>query len=93
MGFPIIAVTIAEVVSGVSGESESRIRDLFRTAVSQAPCVLLLDEFDAVAKKRESASKEMESRMVAQLVACIDGKMPKTCCFLLHYIFIFSSRF
>ena len=60
------------MVSGVSGESEGKIRDLFTRASAHAPCVLFLDEIDAITPKRETASKEMERRIVAQLLSCLD---------------------
>lgn len=70
---PLIAVTGTELVGGVSGESEERIRELFERAVTVAPCVLFIDEIDAVCGNRIHAQKEMEKRMVAQLLASLDG--------------------
>ena len=64
-----------EVVSGVSGESEGTLRDLFALAKSHTPCVLFLDEIDAICRKRETAQREMERRIVTQLLACMDGGM------------------
>ncbi|KHN72229.1 Nuclear valosin-containing protein-like, partial [Toxocara canis] len=61
-----------ELVSGVSGESEDKIRQLFAKAVEVAPCVLLLDQIDAIAPKREIAHREMERRIVSQLLTCLD---------------------
>lgn len=70
---PLIKVAAPELIAGVSGESESRIRELFDQAVAVAPCVLFLDEVDAVATHRATAQKEMERRIVAQLLSCLDG--------------------
>lgn len=70
---PLIAVTGTELVGGVSGESEERIRELFERAVTVAPCVLFIDEIDAVCGNRIHAQKDMEKRMVAQLLASLDG--------------------
>ena len=39
----------------------------------KAPCVIFLDEIDAIAPKRDVASKDMERRIVAQLLTCMDG--------------------
>ena len=39
-----------------------------------APCVLFIDEIDAITPKRETAQREMERRIVAQLLSCMDGK-------------------
>ncbi|XP_059062843.1 nuclear valosin-containing protein-like [Achroia grisella] len=70
---PLIAVSGTELVGGMSGESEERIRELFERAVSVAPCVLFIDEIDAVCGNRVHAQKDMEKRMVAQLLASLDG--------------------
>ncbi|CAG9788296.1 unnamed protein product [Diatraea saccharalis] len=70
---PLIAVTGTELVGGVSGESEERIRELFERAVSVAPSVLFIDEIDAVCGNRVHAQKDMEKRMVAQLLASLDS--------------------
>lgn len=70
---PLIAVTGTELVGGVSGESEERIRELFERASSIAPSVLFIDEIDAVCGNRMNAQKEMEKRMVAQLLASLDS--------------------
>jgi ribosome biogenesis ATPase len=50
-----------------------------------APSILFLDELDAIAPKRESAQREMEKRIVAQLLTCLDG--------LLVYSFSFRTPF
>ena len=41
---------------------------------ASAPCVLFIDEIDSITPKRETASKEMERRIVSQLLACMDGE-------------------
>ncbi|XP_047028496.1 nuclear valosin-containing protein-like [Helicoverpa zea] len=70
---PMIAITGTELVGGMSGESEERIRELFERAVSVAPSVLFIDEIDAVCGNRVHAQKDMEKRMVAQLLASLDS--------------------
>jgi len=72
IGLPMFSVSGPEIVSGVSGESEQNIRNLFQSAKAQAPCILFLDEVDVIAGDRESASKDMERRIVAQLLSCMD---------------------
>ncbi|KAF6073552.1 nuclear VCP like [Phyllostomus discolor] len=72
LDLPILKVAATEIVSGVSGESEQKLRGLFERAVSNAPCVLFIDEIDAITPKREVASKDMERRIVAQLLTCMD---------------------
>ncbi|XP_054835781.1 nuclear valosin-containing protein-like [Eublepharis macularius] len=69
---PILKVAATEIVSGVSGESEQKLRELFDQAVASAPCILFIDEIDAITPKREVASKDMERRIVAQLLTCMD---------------------
>ncbi|XP_027030296.2 nuclear valosin-containing protein-like [Tachysurus fulvidraco] len=72
MEWPILKVSAPELVSGISGESEQKLRELFEQAVSCAPCILFIDEIDAITPKREVASKDMERRIVAQLLTCMD---------------------
>ncbi|KAJ8250591.1 hypothetical protein COCON_G00225130 [Conger conger] len=72
MELPMLKVSAPELVSGVSGESEQKLRELFDLAVSSSPCILFIDEIDAITPKREVASKDMERRIVAQLLTCMD---------------------
>ncbi|MEE6473787.1 hypothetical protein FKM82_010170 [Ascaphus truei] len=72
LDLPMLKVAATEMVSGVSGESEQKLRELFDQAVSSAPCILFIDEIDAITPKREVASKDMERRIVAQLLTCMD---------------------
>ncbi|XP_061043316.1 nuclear valosin-containing protein-like isoform X2 [Eubalaena glacialis] len=72
LDLPILKVAATEIVSGVSGESEQKLRELFEQAVSSAPCIFFIDEIDAITPKREVASKDMERRIVAQLLTCMD---------------------
>jgi len=72
LGIPLFKVPATELVSGVSGESEETIRSLFDQARSNSPCVVFIDEIDSVAPKRESAHREMERRIVSQLLTCMD---------------------
>ncbi|KAL7581724.1 hypothetical protein ACA910_022264 [Epithemia clementina (nom. ined.)] len=78
LGVNFFRVSAPELVSGMSGESEGRIRDLFKTASDQAPSIIFLDEIDAVAPKRSEAgsSRGMEKRMVAQLLTSMDAISP-----------------
>ena len=122
-GVPFLRVSAPEVVSGMSGESEAKIRQLFQEAASLAPCIVFIgaagagmgqaaagegghgrgrgrgrgvqalaagpclrtvpsapahpacrpaDEIDAIAPKRETAQREMERRIVAQMLTCMD---------------------
>jgi ribosome biogenesis ATPase len=56
----------------VSGESEENIREMFDKAISAAPCILFIDEIEAISQRRETASKNMEHRIVTQLLSCFD---------------------
>lgn len=56
----------------MSGESEKKIREVFEEAREHAPCILFIDEIDAITPKRETAQREMERRIVAQLLTCMD---------------------
>ena len=47
----IIQVSAPELVSGVSGDSESKIRDIFSQAIDNSPCVLFIDEIDCITPK------------------------------------------
>ncbi|KAG8226501.1 hypothetical protein J437_LFUL007383 [Ladona fulva] len=69
---PLIKVAATELVAGVSGESEERIRELFEKAISFSPCILFLDEIDAITPHRLTAQREMERRIVAQLLSSLD---------------------
>ena len=62
-----------EVVSKYVGESEERLRQLFKQAEDNAPSVIFIDEIDAIAPKREEVTGEVERRMVSQLLTLMDG--------------------
>ena len=70
---PLLKVTSTELISGVSGESEENIRAVFDKAIQNAPCILFIDEIEAISQRRETASKNMEHRIVTQLLSCFDG--------------------
>jgi len=72
LGVGFVRVSAPEVVSGMSGESEAKIRQIFKEARDAAPALLFIDEIDAIAPKRESAQREMEKRIVAQMLTCMD---------------------
>ncbi|KAF8597286.1 AAA-domain-containing protein, partial [Ceratobasidium sp. AG-I] len=72
LGVPFISISAPSIVSGMSGESEKTLRDTFDEAKKNAPCLLFIDEIDAITPKRESAQREMERRIVAQFLTCMD---------------------
>jgi transitional endoplasmic reticulum ATPase len=55
------------------GESEARLREIFQQAQQNAPSIIFVDELDAIAPKREEVTGEVERRVVAQLLALMDG--------------------
>ncbi|KAH7105356.1 AAA-domain-containing protein [Auriculariales sp. MPI-PUGE-AT-0066] len=69
---PFINISAPTIVSGMSGESEKTLRDTFEEAKRVAPCLLFIDEIDAITPKRENAQREMERRIVAQFLTCMD---------------------
>ncbi|KAL8287188.1 hypothetical protein RQP46_003640 [Phenoliferia psychrophenolica] len=72
LGCPFISISAPSIVSGMSGESEKTLRETFEEAARLAPCILFIDEIDAITPKRETAQREMERRIVAQLLTCMD---------------------
>ncbi|CAL5339638.1 unnamed protein product [Camellia sinensis] len=71
-GVPFYKISATELVSGVSGASEENIQDLFTKAYRTAPSIVFIDEIDAIASKRENLQREMERRIVTQLMTCMD---------------------
>ncbi|CAH1968223.1 unnamed protein product [Acanthoscelides obtectus] len=72
LNVPLLKVAAPELVAGISGESEERIRELFDQSVKLSPCILFIDEIDAITPNRQNAQKDMEKRIVAQLLSCLD---------------------
>jgi len=66
-----------EIMSKYYGESEERLREIFRQAEENAPSIIFIDELDAIAPKREEVTGEVEKRVVAQLLALMDGLRPR----------------
>jgi len=68
-----ITVSGPEVIHKFYGESEAKLRGIFEQARKSAPCIIFIDEIDAIAPKRENVQGEVEKRVVAQLLALMDG--------------------
>jgi transitional endoplasmic reticulum ATPase len=68
-----IAINGPEIMSKFYGESEQRLREIFEEATKNAPAIIFIDEIDAIAPKREEVTGEVEKRVVAQLLALMDG--------------------
>ncbi len=72
MGLPFVDILGPSIVSGMSGESEKAIRQKFDEAKRNAPCLIFMDEIDAIAPKRDTSQSQMEKRIVAQLLVSMD---------------------
>ncbi len=68
-----IPINGPEIVSKWVGEAERRLREIFEEAEKNAPSIIFIDELDAIAPKREEVVGEVEKRIVAQLLALMDG--------------------
>ena len=68
-----VAVNGPEVIHKFYGESEARLRGVFEEAARRSPSIIFLDEIDAIAPKRAEVTGEVEKRVVAQLLALMDG--------------------
>ncbi|MEM0215599.1 MAG: CDC48 family AAA ATPase [Archaeoglobaceae archaeon] len=68
-----ISISGPEIMSKFYGESEQRLREIFEEAKQNAPSIIFIDEIDSIAPKREEVTGEVERRVVAQLLALMDG--------------------
>jgi len=68
-----ILINGPEIMNKYYGESEARLREIFRKAEEEAPSIIFIDEIDAIAPKRSEVTGEVEKRVVAQLLALMDG--------------------
>lgn len=62
-----------EIMSKFYGESEERLREIFKEAEENAPSIIFIDEIDSIAPKREEVSGDVEKRVVSQLLTLMDG--------------------
>lgn len=62
-----------ELVTGITGESEAKIRDIFTLAQSLEPCIIFIDDIDAISSTRDGLSRDMERRIIRQLANCLDS--------------------
>ncbi len=72
-----IRVNGPEIIHKFYGESEARLREIFEEATSKAPSVIFIDEIDAIAPRRADVLGDVEKRVVAQLLALMDGMVPR----------------
>ncbi|MEM3423279.1 MAG: CDC48 family AAA ATPase, partial [Nitrososphaeria archaeon] len=68
-----ISIGGPEIMSKYYGESEARLREIFKEAKEKAPSIIFIDEIDSIAPKREEVTGEVERRVVSQLLSLMDG--------------------
>ncbi len=66
-----------EIIHKFYGESEARLREIFEDATRNAPSIIFIDEIDAIAPKRAEVLGDVEKRVVAQLLALMDGMVSR----------------
>ncbi|KAL6571341.1 hypothetical protein OROHE_002984 [Orobanche hederae] len=71
-GYNFYPTSATAMVSGVTGDSENNIRDLFSTAKRTAPSIIFIDEIDAIASKRDNLQRQSEIRIVTQIMISMD---------------------
>jgi transitional endoplasmic reticulum ATPase len=72
-GAHFISINGPEIMSKFYGESEARLREIFKEAEENAPSIIFIDELDAIAPKRSEVTGEVERRVVSQLLTLMDG--------------------
>ncbi|MCU7728623.1 AAA family ATPase [Actinoplanes sp. KI2] len=73
MGAAFISLSITDVLNMWVGSSERNLHDLFQSARGHAPCVLFLDEIDALGHKRSQLNSSSMRTVVNQLLTELDG--------------------
>ena len=68
-----ISISGPEIIGKFYGESEERLRELFKQAEENSPSIVFIDEIDSIAPKREEVTGEVEKRIVSQLLTLMDG--------------------
>lgn len=73
-----ITINGPEIINKYYGESEAKLRGIFEEARKNSPCIVFIDEIDAIAPKREEVQGDVEKRIVAQLLSLMDGTKDMT---------------
>ncbi len=68
-----ISISGPEIMGKYYGESEERLREIFKQAEENSPSIIFIDEIDSIAPKRDEITGEVEKRIVSQLLALMDG--------------------
>jgi cell division protease FtsH len=76
-GVPFFSISGSEFIEMFVGVGSSRVRDLFEQAKKQAPCIIFIDELDAIGKSRSSGGfyggNDEREQTLNQLLAEMDG--------------------
>lgn len=75
-GVPFFSISGSDFVEMFVGVGASRVRDLFKEAQKQAPCIIFIDEIDAIGKSRDShygGGNDEREQTLNQLLAEMDG--------------------
>jgi transitional endoplasmic reticulum ATPase len=72
-----LSISGAEIHGKFYGESEARVREIFVQAQENIPCIIFIDEIDAIAPNRDEVTGEVEKRVVSQFLALMDGLKPR----------------
>jgi len=68
-----VSINGPEIIDKYYGESERKLRDIFKEAEEKAPSIIFIDEIDSISPKRDTAKGDVEKRVVAQLLTLMDG--------------------
>src|SRR6476619_4987820 len=68
-----VSISGPEIMSKFYGESEARLREIFKETKEKAPSIMFIDEKDSITPKREEVTGEVERRVVSQLLSLMDG--------------------
>ncbi len=68
-----VSISGPEIMSKFYGESEARLREIFKETKEKAPSIIFIDEIDSITPKREEVTGEVERRVVSQLLSLMDG--------------------
>ena len=72
-GIHVVNIAGPEIWSKFYGETEAKLRRIFKEAEDKAPCLIVIDEIDAVCPRRDTSHNELEKRVVASLLTLMDG--------------------
>ena len=72
-----VRVNGPEIIHKFYGESEAKLREIFEEATRKAPSIIFIDEIDGIAPKRAEVLGDVEKRVVAQLLALMDGMVSR----------------